>query len=433
MTRGYIKKKVTTLAIYEDTNCDCDLRKSKVSKNSFRSHSKISLSEMFYKIFLIILITISCVNCIRHMAQDVSQNSHKSAENLPITSQDHSDEEIDYDGSESDESDLGTFADERVKDFYQQQRKNYSRNVENDEILPQTPHMTTTTNIPQPECSGSCQDRPKLENAALDSIKKHLLMKLGMHRVPNVTNVIKLPEMMLENLCISNKMPIEYCTGKPSVKHIEYQSDEPQNYPDFSVESEVVEEEEDVQYMSIENRIYAFPSKAAKYRHKSHLVFSFGENQESNNMWVHASLNIFVHSRKHLLSSNMRDAANLKYINIEIAEILSSEKHKLTFRDFNITIPEHGDGQYVQLNITDLVAKWWLHHDQSHGITVKITSATDGSKVPNKIVVLDAEDMIKSPYIDILPRDQRKKRSKRSSLKCSRDSTETRCCRRSLQ
>lgn len=36
------------------------------------------------------------------------------------------------------------------------------------------------------------------------------------------------------------------------------------------------------------------------------------------------------------------------------------------------------------------------------------------------------------PFIDILPRDQRKKRTKRSSLRCSKGSTESRCCRHDL-
>lgn len=113
-------------------------------------------------------------------------------------------------------------------------------------------------------------------------------------------------------------------------------------------------------------------------------------------MVVQASLNLFVHSRKYLLANNVHDAVNLKHINIEIGEILSNEKHKLIFGVFeNITIPESGDGKYVQLNITELVAKWFHSHESSHGIIVKITSSHDGSKVPNRVVVLDVEDFIK--------------------------------------
>jgi hypothetical protein len=135
---------------------------------------------------------------------------------------------------------------------------------------------------------------------------------------------------------------------------------------------------------------------AVKYRHKSHLSFAFGENQESNNVVVYAALNVFVHSRKFLLANNVRDVAELQRVDIEISEILSSEKHKLLFRTFhNLSLPEHGEGVLMQLNITELVAKWWAHHDMSHGINVKVTSSADGSKVSNRVVVLDAEDMIK--------------------------------------
>jgi hypothetical protein len=142
--------------------------------------------------------------------------------------------------------------------------------------------------------------------------------------------------------------------------------------------------------------LFSLSIAAVKYRHKSHLAFSFGESQESNNMVVQASLNLFVHSRKYLLANNVRDAANLKSINVEVAEILSGEKHKWTFGVFeNITVPEYGEGVYVQLNVTELIDKWFHHHENTHGLNVKVTSGADGSKVPNKVVVLDAEDLIK--------------------------------------
>lgn len=113
-------------------------------------------------------------------------------------------------------------------------------------------------------------------------------------------------------------------------------------------------------------------------------------------MVVQASFNVFVHSRKYLLANNLHDALNLKYVNIEIAEILSNEKHKLVFGVFeNVSIGDSGDGKYVQLNVTELIGKWFQSGEASHGINVKITSAHDGSKVSNRVVALDADDLIK--------------------------------------
>jgi hypothetical protein len=40
--------------------------------------------------------------------------------------------------------------------------------------------------------------------------------------------------------------------------------------------------------------------------------------------------------------------------------------------------------------------------------------------------------LFQRPFIEIVPRDQRKKRTKRSSLRCAKGSNENRCCRHEL-
>ena len=135
---------------------------------------------------------------------------------------------------------------------------------------------------------------------------------------------------------------------------------------------------------------------AVKARHKWHLIFAFTENQESNNAVLQATLHLFVHSWKYLIANEIEHPPNLKFIDIEIAKILKGAQHKMIFDVFhNISIPESGDGRYVQLNITDLVTEWFHNHDTSHGIVVKILSPRTGAQLSHQIVTLNADDLIR--------------------------------------
>lgn len=283
MTRGCIKKRVVPLSVCEDeTHCCCSLKeitvmnnKRNIGKHSYHSH-QTSIAQKILIISIIILLALSsCVKCMRHMSMEEEKSTpgHNSiAKNIQISSlednnnnksddDDDEDDDFDYSSNNSDESGDATYSNDKVLEYYQQQKANYSQSQLNENTeMSLTPHTSTTTAAPKSGCQGSCLDRPSLESAALDSIKKHLLMKLGMEKFPNVTKTQKLPDLMLEALCTKNNMPVEYCTGKTMSKvNVEYQSDEPANMPAID-SSDVIEEEEDVQYMSVENRIYAYPS-----------------------------------------------------------------------------------------------------------------------------------------------------------------------------
>lgn len=168
------------------------------------------------------------------------------------------DEDDDEEEPSDEESEYGASpSSAEVFKYYEQQSRNYSKTTPR---TSHTPHAALPTSTIEPKsCSGSCLDRQALESAALDSFKKHLLTKLGMENMPNVTKAHKLPEKMLEEICAGMKLPPDYCTGMPPRNNYEYQSDGPgSSFDEF--DTDVIEEEEDVQYMSAESRIYAFPS-----------------------------------------------------------------------------------------------------------------------------------------------------------------------------
>lgn len=112
------------------------------------------------------------------------------------------------------------------------------------------------------------------------------------------------------------------------------------------------------------------------------------------NAVAQAVLNIFVHSKKFLRSTDLSLPKSLQFIDIEIAKVLQGSQHKIVFETFrNISIPDvaGSDGQFVQLNITDMVAEWFMSEETSHGMAVKIIASKSGAPLPHKIVSLDAE------------------------------------------
>lgn len=113
-----------------------------------------------------------------------------------------------------------------------------------------------------------------------------------------------------------------------------------------------------------------------------------------NNVVAQAALNIYIYSKKYLRSTDVQLQKSTRHIDIEIAKVLQGSQHKMIFETFrNISIPDGGsDGEFVQLNITDMVAEWFSSHETSHGLSVKIIASRTGAALPHKIVSLDAEN-----------------------------------------
>lgn len=122
------------------------------------------------------------------------------------------------------------------------------------------------------------------------------------------------------------------------------------------------------------------------------MFFQFTESQESNNVVAKAELNLFVHSKSFLRARDMLPE-NLGFIDIEIAKVLHGS-HKIVFDTIrNVSLPDAGsDGEFKQLNITQMVAEWFSSYETSHGLAIKIYSSATGEQLPHKIVALDAEN-----------------------------------------
>jgi hypothetical protein len=183
-----------------------------------------------------------------------------------VSSSEASSEDSDED---LDETTLSPLA---IKEAYERQFKAYTKGPFKPEIV----NVLGTTSAPSPlnhessprkgSCSSSaCHSRKSIEEANTESIKKHILMKLGMEHEPNKTSYPKYSEKDLARLCQAMNLSVDNCLNRKS-PNVEYQSDDPtdMNFDDFSSsfdgDHDIVASEEDVQFLSYENRIYAFPS-----------------------------------------------------------------------------------------------------------------------------------------------------------------------------
>lgn len=111
---------------------------------------------------------------------------------------------------------------------------------------------------------------------------------------------------------------------------------------------------------------------------------------------LQATLYIFVHSKKYLIANEIKHPSNLEFIDVKIEKILKNSHFKSEYRVFrDISIPEYGDGHYIELDVTKLVTEWFSSHEDNHTIIVKILSPHNGDQLTHKIISLSVDDAVK--------------------------------------
>lgn len=222
--------------------------------------------QKFLLIYALIFIIFSpLILCMQH--QDVPivsalSSATPSTNSIDVKSEIIIDDSLPEDDDWDDDRNYGAPSKDEVAEEYQKQFKAFAKKTQ---LKNEVKNSIATTVKPRRTTEGSCSStacraRKDIEEASTESIRKHILMKLGMEHTPNITNYPKLTEEFLEHLCKKMNVSPENCLGKkPS--NVEYQSDDPidTHYEDYD-DRDVVTAEEDVQFLSFENRIYAFPS-----------------------------------------------------------------------------------------------------------------------------------------------------------------------------
>lgn len=240
------------------------------------------MHHKFLLIYALLFVALSptLVLCMRHherpneSASSLSQttppptNSIDSESSVSDKSENSREDDEDASDDESYEDRGSEYRSVEILNMYKTQYATFSKK-ENAKVDAQDDRQLTTMKSPARTLEGgsclstACLARQDIEKANEENIRKHILMKLGMPNEPNKTrHYPDLPQIVLERYCKSMGLSVASCFGSAS-PNVEYQSDGPINLnydEDFNGEQETITEEEDVQFLSFENRIYAFPS-----------------------------------------------------------------------------------------------------------------------------------------------------------------------------
>jgi hypothetical protein len=266
-------------------------------KRKKRSH--VEFARVFKHLLIyasIALIVLPTANCLRHLDSSLANtnidttnnNNNKSASegiiasnNSPLKSHEKHEtngnnnqygsdeiwsqtgiEEVDIDTTDEqyddDSIDVFNAYIKQHQESIKNDKKNDAKKSKNSQNKSQTDSISNQNKEPQ-TCSSTkagCMEREIVE---VESIKKHLLAKLGMQAEPNSTRYPKLKESQIRKICKSFHM--RDCHGTLT-KNRDYQSDDSEMFQMDEDEDTFMDEqdEEDSQFSASEKRIYAFPS-----------------------------------------------------------------------------------------------------------------------------------------------------------------------------
>lgn len=256
-----------------DSSPYCSQCNSPLCNNAHQSFSKRKKRFSVRHLLIyasIALIVLPSANCLRHL--DTSSSSSSLA-NIDTTTNnksaplkhDETPHQIIVESGELDDEDYSVQSSPEILQSYLKQNQNFG-NHERSELKSRKSNafkkITTVASSSQETCSSTKAGCTEREEVEMESIKKHLLAKLGMTKLPNATKYPKLNENDIINFCRKNAIPIENCLGR---KSLEYQSDEeadspPLNDDNYDDSYDLIDvDEDDVQFSSVEKRIYAFP------------------------------------------------------------------------------------------------------------------------------------------------------------------------------
>jgi hypothetical protein len=108
----------------------------------------------------------------------------------------------------------------------------------------------------------SCGSHEDLKRVSLEFIKYQVLHKLGLERPPNITNFPKVNDLIIQNLLNNNgsKRYMSMKSATTTTNNYEMIGDDPTPYrDDFYTRDRNEEEEEDINYYSITQRVIALP------------------------------------------------------------------------------------------------------------------------------------------------------------------------------
>ncbi|XP_055922049.1 uncharacterized protein LOC129953187 isoform X2 [Eupeodes corollae] len=349
----------------------------------------------------------------------------------------------------------------------------------------------------------SCQMREQVKADNLESIKRHILLRLEMQTIPNIT-APQVPRTIIENFYKSHSFngnkkgsssssihnqqenSHSYSEGASDTKNgLVYktyplsqsdtlidsnsnskvnggikrndnnmQGDDPNIFPsDFgqSVDHDVDDDDDEGgekddellrnnledEVFSVINSVYVFPTMPRVRHNRKAEILNFKFKGSEHSTISQALLHVYIRGRDWMHENepvqfdqkNINDDHN--EIVITIHRVIRRINSTIATHTVNINESKHkipnGLGQWISIDVTQLVQGWVRNTTTNQGIVIKAAEAwmrpfiTTGDLPNNKAFTV---------YIEMLTKDNRKRRTKRNtSMNCSESDNEERCCR----
>lgn len=230
----------------------------------------MTFNKYFFIYYLVLSINIRLIFSVRH--QDFSKESSilttgstVNSVNSKIHPNESFSSEEDLEENDDEDFDNVHYSSAEIRKRYENQHNIFSKKSQDKSTHTNLQsNSSTERKIKLNTCSSdACIARKDVEAANTESIRKHILMKLGIDEEKlNHTLFPKLNERLIEGFCRNNKISLEICMGRKA-EPTEYQLDSPDDisYDEFEEDHDTsIESGENVKFLSFENRIYAFPS-----------------------------------------------------------------------------------------------------------------------------------------------------------------------------
>lgn len=126
--------------------------------------------------------------------------------------------------------------------------------------------------------------------------------------------------------------------------------------------------------------IYLFSVK--KIRHREILNFTFSSIEHT--MAAEAILHVYVYGDEYLRPHELSS----RTFNISVHRVVKTASQPdnillLTEAEHRFEVP-HGEGHFIQINVTKLAQEWFVHPFNNHGLILKMDS------LGRKVVVIDS-------------------------------------------
>lgn len=207
---------------------------SSLVKKNCRSNVMFDKFLLIYLLVSVVFNPLTHVQCARHFELPVNSalsQTTSTSNNIDAGASVYDQSENSYEDDEGEDSDEVSNYYASSTDIRREYEKQFNKFSKNTSVKSEEKNFPVTIPSSREKSDGSCSStmcvaRKNIEEASTESIRKHILMKLGMEIEPNRTNYPKLTEEFRELLCKKINISPENCLGRKKT-NVEYQSDAP--------------------------------------------------------------------------------------------------------------------------------------------------------------------------------------------------------------